>query len=204
MKVPAALELALFCHQTSLVLKSGLNLLEGIPLIAEEMSDPRWKASMLKVSKSVLGGLPLHKALEETGLFPAYLITMVRIGETTGMLESILDQLSLYYEKEDQMAKRIRGAIAYPVLLLVLMIGVILLLVTQVLPMFAGILASLGSELPAATRLMLAAAEFVTMIGPAALLVIVAIAAVLTLYTVTRENAVLHCVNPDVLARLLA
>ena len=157
---PDLMELSLFCHQVSLVLKTGIHPVEGIPLIAEEMVNPAMRNALQQVGNDVVSGVALHDALSRTGTFPAYLVTMTRLGETTGMLEQIMGSLSAFYEKEDRMAKRIRSAIAYPVMLLVLMLGVILLLVTQVLPMFSRILGSLGGEIPVTTRLLLDGASF--------------------------------------------
>ena len=157
---PDLLELSLFCHQVSLVLKSGIHPIEGIPLIADEMVNPTVRSALDQVGRDVVSGVSLHEALSRTGVFPSYLITMTRLGETTGMLEQIMERLSSFYEKEDRMAKRIRSAIAYPIMLLVLMLGIVILLVTQVLPMFSRILGTLGGEVPATTRLLLDGSSF--------------------------------------------
>ena len=171
------LELSLFCHQLSLVLKSGIHPVEGIPLIAGEMVNPALKEALLKAGDAAVRGETLHDALNETGVFPPYLIAMVRIGETTGMMETVMENLSLFYEKEDRLAKKLRGAVAYPVLLLILMLGVIVLLIAQVLPMFAKILASLGGELPQATRFLLGIGDFFSRFGLGFLLLLLVLAA---------------------------
>lgn len=154
------LELSLFCHQMALVLKSGIHPVEGIPLVAGEMVNPVLKQALAEVGKAVLDGVPLAEAFKAAGVFPPYLVTMTRLGEATGMLENVMDELSVFYEKEDRVAKRIRSAVAYPLLLLLLMLCVIVLLVAQVLPMFAKILASLGGELPDVTRVLLGTGDF--------------------------------------------
>ncbi len=159
------IELSMFCHQLALVLKSGIHPVEGIPLIAEEMINPVLKAALTEAGNAAVRGETLHEAMKNTQVFPSYLIAMVRIGETSGMLESVMEGLSLFYEKEDRLAKRLRSAIVYPALLLVLMLGVIVLLVVQVLPMFAKILASLGGELPDATRFILGIGQFFSQFG---------------------------------------
>lgn len=169
------LELSLFCHQVSLVIKSGIHPIEGIPLIAEEMVNPYMRQALLEAGDAVVKGTPVYQALADTGAFPEYLIAMTRLGESAGMLEQVMERLSAFYEKEDRMAKRIRSALTYPLLLLVLMLGVIVLLVSQVLPMFAGILASLGGELPSATRFLLGAGAFLSTWGLWILLLLAAI-----------------------------
>ncbi len=159
------LELSLFCHQLALVLKSGVHPAEGLPLVAEEAANPLLRAALHAAGESVLQGGPLHQSLSDTGVFPPYLVSMVRLGETAGMLERVTDWLGAFYEKEDRMAKRLRAAMAYPLLLMVLMTGILVLLVVEVLPMFARILSSLGGELPVVTRAMLGFGNWFSQFG---------------------------------------
>lgn len=185
---PDTLELSLFCHQMALVLKSGIHPVEGIPLVAEEMVNPRLKQALGQAGKAALDGMPLHEAFKASGAFPSYLVTMTRLGEATGMLEGVMDDLSRFYEKEDRVAKRIRSAVAYPLLLLFLMLCVVALLVTQVLPMFAKILTSLGGELPDVTRAMLGMGDFFRQNGLWVLLALALAAAGLILVIRTEKG----------------
>ncbi len=185
---PDAVELSLFCHQMALVLKSGIHPVEGIPLIVDEMVNPLLREALEHAGKAALDGMPLHEAFKASGVFPAYLVTMTRLGEATGMLEGVMEDLSRFYEKEDRVAKRIRSAVAYPLLLLFLMLCVVVLLVTQVLPMFSKILASLGGELPGVTQAMLGMGGFFSRNGLWMLLVLGAAAVVLVLVIRTEKG----------------
>lgn len=174
---PDVLELSLFCHQFALVMKSGIHPVEGIPLIAGEMVNPLLKTALTNAGNAVVKGDTLCTALGDSNIFPAYMISMIRLGEATGTLENIMENLSLFYEKEDRLSKRLRSAIAYPLLLLVLMLGVIVLLIVEVLPMFAKILASLGGDLPDATRILLGVGDFFSRSGLLFLLLLVLLTA---------------------------
>ncbi len=185
---PELLELSLFCHQVSLVLKSGIHPIEGIPLIASEVVNPALKQALEDVGEAVVKGTPLYQALSQTDVFPPYLVAMTRLGESSGMLEQVMERLSAFYEKEDRLRKRIRSALTYPLLLLALMLGVIILLVSQVLPMFAAILSSLGGELPGATRAMLGAGTFFGQWGWVLLLALVVVAALMYFRTRTEKG----------------
>lgn len=142
------MDISLLCHQLALVLKSGIHPMEGIPLISEDMPNPSLKKALAQISDQIVKGTPLHKAFENTECFPDYFISMIHIGEQTGMLESVLENLSHFYENEASIKKKVRSAVSYPVVLAVLMLGVIALIIVKVIPMFMDILTSLGSSIP--------------------------------------------------------
>lgn len=160
------LELSLFCQQMALVLKSGIAPLEGVPLIAEELTQPRLKKALEDISGDLTAGLSFHEALGRQSLFPDYLVAMTLLGERAGMLERVMDNLSRYYDRDHRLQKKFRSSITYPAILMVLMLGVILLLVLKILPMFAGILGALGGEMPPVTMALLSGGQGLMQFGP--------------------------------------
>lgn len=142
------MDLSMLCHQYSLVLKSGIHPVEGIPLISEDTKNPSLKKALDRISVDVVHGMPLYKAFEGTKCFPAYMIAMIRVGEQTGMLETVMDGLSSFYENQSDIRKKIRSAVSYPIILAVLILGVIALISIKVIPMFVDILTSLGGQIP--------------------------------------------------------
>lgn len=159
-------ELSLFCQQMALVLKSGIAPVEGIPLIAEELSQPRLKKALDEISGDITQGASLHEALGRQRLFPDYLVAMTGLGESTGMLDRVMENLAKYYERDHRLQKKFRSSITYPLILMGLMLGVILLLILKILPMFANILSSLGGEMPQVTMLLLSLGNGLLRIGP--------------------------------------
>lgn len=142
-----ARELSVLCHQLAVYFKSGMSPLEGIPLVLEDMADKDMKSTLLSVNDQVLAGVSLSWAFRLTQKFPEYMVQMVEIGENTGMLDTVMENLSVYYETEADIRKKVKSAVTYPVVLALMMVGVIALLVIKVIPMFGEILQSFGGEL---------------------------------------------------------
>jgi type IV pilus assembly protein PilC len=100
--------------------------------------------------------------LKHEGVFPPLYGRLIEVGERTGNLEMVLRQLAIYLEKEEQLSRKIKGAVTYPAFVLVLAIGVVLLLMFVALPPLMDLFASFGAELPLPTRILMAITGFVT------------------------------------------
>ncbi len=148
-------ELSLFCYQFSVVFKAGLPYLEGLQLLAGDVFDTKLKSVVTEISNEVSSGLPLHEAIENRGVFPKYLVSMLKIAEETGRLGDVFEQLSVYYEQNDLLKQKVKNALTYPFVLIGLMTAVILLLILKVLPIFHEILLSVGGSIPTATQFVL-------------------------------------------------
>jgi len=132
-------------------------MFEGLALIKDK-SDHK---GMKTVIEGLLHNLQMGKSLGEAiqnfkGSFPDFIINMIHIGEESGDLTSTLNQVADAYERDLETSNKVRSAVTYPIILSVLMLGVILLLVLQVLPMFNEILQSLGGEMPGLTKAIIA------------------------------------------------
>ncbi len=145
--LPAA-DLSWMCGQAALVLRAGIPLGEGLSMVAASTSDRRAADALDRLAAGVSDRKALSAAMAEIGGFPSYSVDMVKVGEYTGNLDKVLENLSDYFEKEDHIRKRLRGALVYPAVLLAMMAAIILMLVVEVLPVFRNILASLGGTLP--------------------------------------------------------
>lgn len=154
-------ELSIFCYQLALILKSGIPLVEGMKLIEDEVTDTKLKLAMVEMYDDIKNGLQLNIALSNQTIFPNFLLNMVKIGETSGKLDEVMDYLYQYYEKADKLNRKIKNAVTYPLILAGLMIGVILLLLVKILPMFNDILNSVGGEMPGITRVMMNISQYV-------------------------------------------
>lgn len=141
------LEAAAFAGQMAVVLKSGISGIEGITLMYENSEDPEER----KILKQILdeadfpGGLA--PAMEKTGVFPTYMVRLVRIGERTGNLDTVMAALEEYYENEEEMRRESSDAMLYPLILTCVMLAVIVVLVLRVIPVFEQVYRELGTEL---------------------------------------------------------
>lgn len=140
-------ELNVFCEQIALVLKAGISVYEGICILQEEASSPAEEALYQGIVASMDDYVSFPNALEDSGAFPAYMVQMVSIGELSGRLDTVLEQLGRYYKREQAMKDAVRYAVSYPMMMMVMMGIVIAVLVAKVLPIFNEVFADLGSEL---------------------------------------------------------
>lgn len=139
-------ELSRICRSFAMVLHSGIPLADGAYLLAREEEGAL--AELLKgLGKTLDAGAPLSEALARTGAFPEHLWAMVRVGETTGHLEPVLERLSDYYESRSAVKKQLLSALAYPGTVLLLMLLVIGVLLVKVLPVFEKVYGSLGRSM---------------------------------------------------------
>lgn len=139
-------EVAGFCNQIAIILKSGIGLEEGMYMLAEEMEDASTKQIMQSLEQQLKEGKSFHESLQNTEAFPAYMVNMVRVGEASGKLEDVMRSLSKFYEREHIIKTSIRNVVSYP-LLMFLMIAIILTaLVSWILPMFQNVFTNLNVD----------------------------------------------------------
>lgn len=154
-KILDASDISLFCAQVALILKSGIPLYDGIGAIYENVESRKGKEQFREIYEKVSQNGTLYEALKDSSLFPDYMVRMVHIGEKAGKLEEVMESLSAYYEREDSIVKKVKGAVVYPFILLLMMTVVVGVLLTRVLPIFSEIFSDLGSQMPqTATTLM--------------------------------------------------
>ncbi|MFI3208108.1 MAG: type II secretion system F family protein [Eubacteriales bacterium] len=140
-------ELNIFCEQIAMVLKAGISVYEGICMLHSEATTSFEKDMLQGIIDSMDEGISFPEAIEKSGFFPKYMIDMITIGETSGRLDTVLDQLGRYYKREQMVQNTVRQAVSYPIIMMLMMGVVIFVLVAKVLPIFNSVFADLGSEL---------------------------------------------------------
>lgn len=142
-----AKEISLFCVQIALLLEAAISLDEGLYTMAEDAPTAENKKLLTGIAKDIETGIPFSEALETTGVFPTYVVKMSQVGYETGTLDSVMRSLSTYYEKEHQLAKSIKSALTYPLLMIFILVVVFFILLTKVMPIFEGIYEQVGAQL---------------------------------------------------------
>lgn len=127
-------DLIVFSQQMSTMLKAGINTDKALNLVREKAQNDKLKKLYGKVYEEVQKGEPVSVALEKTKMFPNLYINMIRSGETAGNLSKTLVTLSDYYKKESDKNRKIKSAMIYPIILLVMTVLITLGLVVFVLP----------------------------------------------------------------------
>ncbi|MFW6061086.1 MAG: type II secretion system F family protein, partial [Phycisphaeraceae bacterium] len=152
-----------FAHQLAIMLETGVPLGEAMDCIVEQTDHEAFRAVLEDVSQQVQAGGDLSAALRAyPRVFPPIMTSLVRASEISGTMGTMLDRVSRYLAKERATAKKIRGALAYPAVMLMLVIAVTVFLLVFVLPQFAGIYDARETALPAPTRLLMALSDALT------------------------------------------
>jgi len=174
-------DMAVFTRQLSVMIDSGLPLVQCLQLLAEQQENPAFKKVLIGVRAAVEGGSTLSAAMGQfPRVFDALFVNMVQAGETGGILDTILQRLSAYIEKNMKLKRQVKSAMVYPAAVISIAVGVIVLLLWKVVPVFAGLFAGLGAELPLPTRIVIGLSHFVGSIWGLVILIFVVLLAFVT------------------------
>jgi type IV pilus assembly protein PilC len=155
-------ELAVFCRQFATMVNSGLPILRALAILADQTSSKELGKTLTQVRTDVEQGSSLSGALQKhPKAFNDLFVSMVRAGETGGVLDDVLLDLADMIEKEVELRRRIKSAMTYPVVVVILVMLIMAAMLLFIVPQFETIYASLGSKLPLPTRVLLGASNAV-------------------------------------------
>jgi type IV pilus assembly protein PilC len=150
-----------FSRQLATLLESGVPVLRSLELLEEQSTSRPLAASIRGISREIRGGSSFAEAIRAfPAVFPALYPRMVELGERTGRMEEMLNQLADYMEREEQVMSRVRSAFAYPAFICLLAVGVAGLLMTTALPALTGLFDEFGGDLPITTRILMGVSDF--------------------------------------------
>jgi type IV pilus assembly protein PilC len=151
-----AKELAIFTRQFSVMIDSGLPLVQCLEILATQQENKTFQKVLAGTRSSVEGGSTLSAAMRQfPKVFDSLYVNMVEAGETGGILDTILQRLSSYIEKNVKLQRAVKSALVYPVGVLTVAVSVIVLLLWKVVPIFATLFAGLGVDLPLPTKIVI-------------------------------------------------
>src|SRR6266851_5449764 len=160
-----AKELAVFTRQFSVMIDAGLPLVQCLEILAGQQENKLFQKVLTGTRSAVEGGATLSAAMRQfPKVFDTLYVNMVEAGETGGILDTILQRLSQYIEKNVKLQRAVKSALVYPVGVLSVAAGVITLLLWKVVPIFATLFAGLGVDLPLPTKIVIALSNFVASI----------------------------------------
>lgn len=182
-------DLSFSLTQLSTYLRAGIPLADSVKILAKQTSKAKLKKSFSELVYQLLKGENLSDAMAMQGkIFPKLLINMIKTAEMTGDLPSILDDMSEYYTSMDQTKKQMKSAMIYPVVVLIIAFGVLIFMLTYLVPQFSTMFADNGAKMPALTLFILDVSNFVKTKWWIILLVIVIFAIVFhQLYTKVQK-----------------
>src|SRR5580658_5693890 len=149
-------ELAVFTRQFSVMIDAGLPLVQCLEILATQQENKTFQKVLTGTRSAVEGGQTLSSAMRQFDkVFDTLYVNMVEAGETGGILDTILQRLSTYIEKNVKLKRAVKSALVYPVAVLTVAGGVIVLLLWKVVPIFATLFAGLGVDLPLPTKIVI-------------------------------------------------
>jgi len=155
-------ELAIFTRQFSVMIDAGLPLVQCLEILAGQQENKTFQKVLNGVRASVEGGATLSASMKQFDkIFDSLYYNMVEAGETGGILDTILQRLSSYIEKNVKLKRAVQSAMIYPIAVFSIAGGVIILLLWKVVPIFTQLFNGLGVDLPLPTRIVIQLSEFV-------------------------------------------
>ena len=154
-RVPRA-EIMHFSRQMAAFVRSGIPITDALEVVEEGSDNKRFREIVATMRAQIQAGVPFSEALEEHAeVFPPYYVGILRSSELTGQLDTALDQLSGYVERDLEARSKIKSALTYPAVIGVMSVVTVVILTVFVLPRFTKFFESLDAELPLPTRLLL-------------------------------------------------
>ena len=154
-------EVVIFTRQFATMINSGLPLVQSLTILAEQTENKRFQKIIGEVLQDIQAGQTLADSMRKhPKVFTELYVNMVAAGEAGGILDVILNRLAVFLEKNDALVRKIKGAMIYPMVMLVVVILCTTILLWKVVPVFAGMFTGAGLQLPLPTRVVLALSAF--------------------------------------------
>lgn len=178
----------IFTKKLTTMVKSGLPILKTLRMLEEQTENKNFRVVAKQIRRTVEGGATLSEAfsLHDKVFDPVY-INLLKAGESSGKLTVFLERLVIHLEKIEKIRRKVKGALMYPAILIVVAVSVITLMLVKVVPIFQQMFSSMGNELPGPTQLIVNVSEFVRSSGGLILLVSI-IATVVILRKLKRSS----------------
>lgn len=155
-------DIAIFCRQFGTMLEAGVTINASINMLSEQVPNKKLQKILIVIDEDIKKGEALSAAMaKHSDIFPALLISMVEVGETSGKLDSVMNRMATYYEKQHKLNGKLKNAMIYPIILSLVTVVVMVIILVFVMPMFVDMFESSGAELPWTTQLTLAISDFI-------------------------------------------
>ncbi len=153
--------ISILSRQFSTMITAGLPVLQALSILADQQEDKIFKNVLIKIRDDIGSGANLSDAMSKyPTVFSTLYCNMIKAGEMSGSLDQILDRLSTFLEKAENLNAKIKGAMSYPITILVIATVIIIILLVKVVPSFKEVFSSFGGKLPPMTQVLLDVSAF--------------------------------------------
>lgn len=158
---PGLKQVSIFSKQLATLINAGVPLVQSLTILQKQIEHKGFQEVVKNIRTEVEAGTPLSEAIAKyPKIFDRLYVNLVRAGETSGTLDTVLERIAAFQEKDLALRGKIRSAMTYPTVVLVFALLITFFLLTTVVPQFAGILTQLNAPLPFITRMLMAVSEF--------------------------------------------
>lgn len=158
-----AKDLAVFCEQMQSILKAGVSAVDAMKMVGNSTQNKKLKSRIELVTEKVRSGQSMSTAMSVyDDVFPLIMIQMIRAGEESGSLDEIMGRLALQFTKSSQLQSSIKKSLAYPKMIITVVVLALVVVCAYVVPMFVDIFEDLGTELPVTTKMFIALSNLFT------------------------------------------
>lgn len=154
-------ELVVMTRQLSTLIDAGLPLLRSINVLVAQLKPCKLRDILREIASDIQSGSTFAESLaKHPKQFDRLYVNMVRAGEVGGLLETVLQRLAIFMERREALKRRVKGALIYPIAVILIAGGIVSFLLLKVVPVFADIFTEFGGDLPAPTKVLIAAGDF--------------------------------------------
>lgn len=155
-------DLAIFCRQFYTMLNAGITIIKCLDILQQQTENKKLKQVISALYGDVHKGASLSEAMKNhRDVFPELLINMIEAGEVSGTLDNIMERMSVNYEKESKLSNKVKSAMIYPVVLIILSVVVVIFMLTFIMPTFTGMFEGSDVPLPGPTRFLMNLSDLV-------------------------------------------
>ncbi len=152
----------MFLRQFSTLMRSGVTIVDSVKILSQQVESKPLQKTLTEIDEDLRKGNSLSSAFaKHPKIFEPLTINLVKAGELSGNIDESLDRLATHYDKAYQTRQKVKSAMSYPIVVGIIAMGVVIFLLSSIVPMFAEMFAGFGGELPWVTQMVLSASEFV-------------------------------------------
>lgn len=182
-------DIIIFSRQFSILISAGIPLDEAIKTLSGFTNKPKLSSALKEIEMDLGRGIALSEAMaKHHKVFKYFFISMIKVGEYSGELDTVLKRVAEFYEEEGKLSSKIRGALTYPIILVGMIVAIIAFLMTNIIPTFQDLFESLRIELPFLTQFLVDVSTFMRNYGIIMILIISAFVYMLSRYYKTESG----------------
>ena len=182
-------DFSIFCHQFESINGAGVSVVDSFEMLAEQTENDSLAAAIRAVHTDISKGDSLAKAMrKQNGVFPDMLCNMVEAGEASGSIDKSFARMAVQFEKDAALESAIKKAVTYPIILIIVLIGVLCVMMIFVIPTFMGMFTDLDVEMPASTMVLVHVSDFMVSWWWLLLIIVAGLVVFIKMYSATEAG----------------